>query len=219
MKFIELYESYWKEFINFKNNHENLSNPLLLNYSIGYEDQETKLFIIGQQTQSWYDNIIIDDTRKSILGLMKIYVNEFRLGLSGPFSPFWKAARVLEDELNINSGSIMWSNLNKVDQDAKRPSEEIESKILDIFPVLKKEIRLATPDIILFFTGPFFDGHIERIFQGVRFKAVEGHEERKFARLIHTDLPQKSFRTYHPNFLQRQGLTNEVLDLILNLVK
>ncbi|TKZ36428.1 hypothetical protein [Brachyspira catarrhinii] len=85
-------------------------------------------------------------------------------------------------------------------------SEEVQNIIDKKFNILKDEIKIINPDIVLFLTGPDYDDYIKTQLEGVKFHKLENsdYEKSQFARVEHEVLPKKSFRIYHPNAF-RQG--------------
>lgn len=69
-------------------------------------------------------------------------------------------------------------------------------------PVIKSEIKILKPDIVIFFTGPYRDKWIEHNFNDAKFLKTEtSFSKWPLAQLVSKYLPEKSFRTYHPNYL------------------
>jgi hypothetical protein len=66
--------------------------------------------------------------------------------------------------------------------------------------LLVTELNIAKPDICLFVTGPNYDFILERYYPKIKFKEL-GLPVRQFAKLIHPQLPLRSYRMYHPNYL------------------
>jgi len=189
---------------------------LLLNPPEQYERQRTRLLVIGQQTNSWYNDWVREKRgTEAIDKLMEIYRDVFRLGLIVG-TTFWQAVRSLERRLGVEAGAILWSNLNKVDENRARPSKDIENRILQVFPVLEQEINLAKPDVVVFFTGPEYEQLLTSAFRGAD-RVGAGLDLKVLARVRHRSLPAKTFRTYHPNYLRRARLTEPVLSRIASL--
>jgi hypothetical protein len=55
---------------------------------------------------------------------------------------------------------------------------------------------------LLFVTGPSYDDVLAQYFADIEFKALD-LPARQFAMLVHPDLPEHSYRLYHPNYLNR----------------
>ena len=208
--FRKLYLELWPRLESLLRAHPEMSPPLLLNPPDDYQGQRIHLFVVGQETATWYDDLLRGkEGNAAIDTLMHIYKNDFRLGQIHP-TPFWQAVRDLERALGIEKGAILWSNLNKADQNGGRPSPALEVALLESFPALRREIAVAQPDAVVFFTGPRYDDLLTSIFSGIRF-AASGFPERVFAKVIHPALPDRSFRTYHPKYLRIRKMWPAVL--------
>ena len=183
-----------------------------------------KLLIVGQQPYEWGFNVKENSREEKILLdpvniLMQMY-SKFAFGKNyyGPGknyrSPFWDAARKVYTSLNPEGPEhgFAWSNLLCIDSRNKRVDNATEENLLTL-NLLTEEIRLIKPNVVIFFTGPRYDGCIKETFCNVRFKMIE----KGLDVLEHPNLPMKSFRTYHPKYLRmskRWKLLDEISDLI-----
>jgi uracil-DNA glycosylase len=116
----------------------------------------------------------------------------------------------------------MTSNLIKMNHvKKKRPPKDVEDLICSTFPVLKYEIQMLQPDVVIFFTGPFYDARIQKTFNDAVFEPIEHFNQRHFARVSQPDLPFHTYRTYHPGFSMRERARyfNPVADALKMLVK
>lgn len=192
----DLYRENWDVFAEAM--EKGSSAPLLLSASEAYQQADYRFLFVGQQTQGW------DRPEKNeapIEALMDTY-EEFRFGENRSYTPFWRAVHEIRREVNPDSPdkSILWSNLGKVDLENDLPPEEILGPLLraDILP---REVEITSPDAVVFFTGPTsrYDNVLRRTFDGVELSEVETN----LHKVSHPVLPEVSFRTYHPNYLQR----------------
>ncbi|HVW84012.1 MAG TPA: hypothetical protein VHB50_05010, partial [Bryobacteraceae bacterium] len=69
--------------------------------------------------------------------------------------------------------------------------------------LLLHEIAILNPGAVIFLTGPNYDREIKAEFPDVQFHPTSEIPVRMLARLKHPCLPEKTFRTYHPHYLQR----------------
>jgi len=183
--------------------------PLLISPTPKYVNQNTKVLIIGQQTNGWsYWRKDIDDV-ENVKILLKLYKN-FNLGENVGSTPFWNVIRKLEEALGIEPLSVLWTNINKFSAEYKKNTSEIISLsdneidiISKVGDLLINEIEILQPDICIFFTGPNLDEKLKSIFEGILFEEVSNWDTRELAKLKHQKLPELSFRTYHPSFLRR----------------
>jgi hypothetical protein len=212
-----LYEKYWSNLIEIRDNHQS-SDPLLISATPEYVSSEKKLMIIGQQTHGW-------DVGENIQQLMDGY-NNFKVGknYNHKSSPFWTTQYDLYERLNPTSEKygFIWNNLLKVDLNKNRPSQ-LEEELGKEFPVLIEEIRILKPDVVVFFTGPSYDNRIKKTFSNITFENINGFNSKELVRLQHKDLPEKTFRTYHPKYLflslKNTGKYDLILDSIIELSK
>jgi uracil-DNA glycosylase len=96
----------------------------------------------------------------------------------------------------------MWSNLVRFDHQRARAEADVEATFTIL---LRKEIEILRPDVVLFLTGPEYDSSISKAFTGVIILTLSPRFElRQLAWLKHQELPETTFRTYHPGFLNRK---------------
>lgn len=209
----EIYKEHWPALQtalkNIDTKERNISYPLLIRVPPEYERTKTKVFVIGQETYGWgFHNAEYWGTAKwhnsideLINRLMDVY-SGFNLGKKYYSTPFWYTAHNLFNKLNPSGPhyGFLWSNLIKVDQNKGCPEDHIEVTVRNSFPVLPLEIKTTSPDVVVFFTGPYYDYIIKRLFNDVILIGIEGFETRQFAQIIQSDLPQYTFRTYHPRY-------------------
>ena len=70
--------------------------------------------------------------------------------------------------------------------------------------ILRDGIAILQPRSVVFLTGPNYDKVLADEFPGVELQPFSrDHPQRRVAVLRQQDLPTKSVRTYHPNYLNR----------------
>jgi len=178
--------------------------------------------IVGQQTNGWAEPVSRKD--QDIVDYLVDKYRDFCLGLHYSNSPFWCLSRRLCERLEGEGQDrrFLWSNLFKRDQDNGEPDENTAEILLHEFNLLPLEIKHAAPKALVFFTGPTYDRYIEAAFPGVRINEVAGYNKREIARVLHSLLPEASFRTYHPKYLRfrkQEHLVENVAELILATLK
>ena len=168
---------------------------MLIDVPDAYRDTTVKLMVVGQQTNGWGHP---DD---GIEGLLAEY-RSFGLGKTYVSSPFWHAAHEIYGSLNPDGPprGFLWSNLIKVDVAQERPSPAIEELISSV-GLLQHEVAITQPDVVVFFTGPWYDERLRATFPGVEYERVNDFVNR----LSHDALPERTFRSYHPGYLRRSG--------------
>lgn len=208
-KLHNLYESYQPKFIEItqKFPDDDLAGPFLMSPNTNYQNQNTKILIVGQETNGW--GYFSDNVKEG----MKLY-EKFNLGENYRSSPFWNVTRKVERALTGEEFSCAWTNLNKFDFGGKSPQGEHKKVISDVDDLLIQEIDLLDPDIVLFFTGPNFDNRIRNIFPEISYNEVEKFTERELALLKHPKLPANSYRTYHPRYLRQSRIEENFIKFV-----
>jgi hypothetical protein len=159
--------------------------------------------------QSMADFIHIKD---SVEGLCWGY-EQFKFGSFQPqthSAPFWRAFRQVQ---SWAGAGVMWSNVAKSDYlDPKgitgrsilAASEELrENLVTQQRDIIIREIEILKPHACIFFSGPYYDPIISGTFPSCVFNQIKPHVIREISHLSDENLPEKSFRTYHPNYLSR----------------
>ncbi len=201
----ELYAKHWSDIQEIRKRNPELSAPILIKFPESYLSQNVKLMIIGQQTKGWGKGGISD--------LLKCY-DKFNLGETYYASPFWSITRKIERTLNIHKNAVVWSNLNRCDYNDERPPLKIEKDLRVTSPLLRGEIEILQPDVVIFFSGPNYDEHIQQSFIGSIFESIDGFTLREVSRINHELLPQHTYRTYHPKYLRLSKIEPRFIEYI-----
>lgn len=187
---------------------ESIHGPFLIASSDGYNRSKVKIAVIGQETKGWSCTYSIEDQ-------INTYRN-FDYGRNYYSSPFWNVIRKTEKAFGCSEYSSAWLNLNRYDENARRPSAGNLKRLASLDFLLLEEVKILCPDIILFFTGPFYDRRIEVLFDG-KLEQVKGFTGRQLSKLVSKKLDVPMFRTCHPNYLRRSGLEKCYLAFIQNV--
>ena len=168
---------------------------MLIDVPDAYRNATVKLVVVGQQTNGW------GHPEDGIEGLLAEY-RRFDLGKTYVRSPFWHAAHEIYGSLNPDGPprGFLWSNLIKVDVAQERPSRTIEELISSV-GLLQHEVAITQPDVVVFFTGPWYDERLRATFPGVEYERINDFVNR----LSHDALPERTFRSYHPGYLRLSG--------------
>lgn len=209
---LKLYESRQQDFKSVKSQFPNdtLAGPFLMSPSDKYSNQKHPLLIIGQETNGWRDNV------DNLARMIDCY-EEFNVGIDYYSSPFWNITRKLEAALGNDKHSCAWTNISKFDVNSKRASGVYEKAISSLDDILVSEIKITTPSVCMFFTGPAFDDRVKRIFKGVEFIPLTGWTTAQFCQLKHPDLPRQTFRSYHPKSLRLRKLEKKFIDFFSSI--
>ena len=199
-------------------NFSDLLGPDLVWADDEYLDAETRVAIIGQQIDGWdytYPEFISDWNVADAIKACR----EFDYGISYYSSPFWQffhQVRTAQHGLNAGQRTVLWTNLIKfVDAGQNRilwksyKDEAIELQK----DILVTELRLTKPDVCIFVTGPDYDEILELYYPGIQFQALSS-PVREFAKLKHKDLPNRSYRCYHPKYLRIGGHWDKTIDTL-----
>ena len=217
--------------------YHQLSPPLLLQITKDYFDSSTKIMMIGQETFGWswgsdlaekypaYPNPWpFDDDIVSLYDFLKIpnavtalcwAYKSFDFAKYQPLTKrsfWWQAFREIQ---NWENACLMWTNLGRFDFDGASILEApnaIKTELIKYSAnLIASEIRLLNPSICLFFTGPNYDALIAAAYPGALFLEIDNQTPvRKFAKIQHKNLPELTFRTYHPAYLSRAGIWGNI---------
>lgn len=205
----ELYLGLWPRLMTLLPDDASFSNPLLLKVGPAYCNAPHRILVIGQQTDTWYNQVRTRDLPDPVATLMDIY-EEFDLARPHPTrrrSPYWWASHHVSEQLNgaVPPADFVWSDLVRIDDRRARSSQQMETELCAL-GMLRREIEILAPDVVLFFTGPRYEERLRETFPGVGFTQVSpNHPASSLARITHESLPVSTFRTYHPGYLQRSG--------------
>lgn len=203
-----------------------LSCPLLLSMGPTWPTSEHRLLLIGQETLGWdfrsgdyYDwphpsLASLADFQSydhAVPALVHGYA-EFDFAKRQPAnyrSPFWRAFRLLrEHSASSGTGEVLWSNLFRCSLDGgsvvnTATAAELQNILAFQQGLLGREITALRPTGVLFVTGPYYDFAINSEFPGATWERVPSYDPRHVSRVVHPALPDRTFRTYHPNYLAR----------------
>lgn len=158
----EMYRKHWTDLQEALKNVDTIgkeiSYPLLAYVFPEYEQSNTRIFIIGQQTYGWGF-----DQRKALFWGSSEYENHpeylieriigiykgFQLGDKYYKTPFWSASRKLYNSINPKSSNngFVWSNLVRLDQSQNRPEEDLPVTSISSKPMDSKSsfISISKP--------------------------------------------------------------------------
>lgn len=182
-----------------------------------YANADIKVVIFGQETNDWEGDFQNDinvslDTYDYFFNSNDCYTygGQFWNG----FNRFLSLLKLKFPDKKISS---IWNNVIKIGnsgRDKNYPPEYIYSIENEKFSVIKDEIEILKPDIILFLSGPNYDAELKNSLNDVEFLTVtENFTERNLAKVKYKN-HKNMFRTYHP---WRNGIDsyfNEIIDKI-----
>ncbi|PJA30162.1 MAG: hypothetical protein CO189_00725 [candidate division Zixibacteria bacterium CG_4_9_14_3_um_filter_46_8] len=207
----------------------NISNPLLLDELEFWKEMDGmdfKIMIFGQQTYGWgwsghkyHDSNRGKDEVGAIMDGYRNFNNNDGKAWPKINSPFWRFCRGLCKEVTGSPDAFIWNNLFKFDQDGKEPSGEIKEVSCSAFPVITKEIEILKPNVIIFLTSQRNDKWLKKIFSNVEFEGLSGYDQKALSKVKHDLLPEKTYRTYHPAYLNWRKMYHEIPGKICELIK
>ena len=192
------------------------ANPLLISPPENYESSKFKVMFFGQETNGWEGAFKESDGVLPLLGVYDEFVNK---GVCRSYGGhFWHAVlRFIAEFTKIDpSTSFTWNNIVKIGKDWSKgtPPDSVIKWQENWFQVIREEVRILSPDVIIFFTGPNYDRFIENVFGPFTLEKIGDHSVRQLARVGSLSLPSTTFRTYHPNFLFRNGFPGYLNDIM-----
>ncbi len=204
------------------------SSPLLMHVFDDYPVMPRKIMIVGQETHCWAG------TMKDQLSLSRLlraykkfeYGNHYVKNGKPPrllTSPFWNFSRSLFHALNNHHSGVtrrttgfLWTNISKFDEDGTTPTWELQQQNEESFALLKQEIAITKPDIVLFLTGKKYDYWIDRVFSPADDEILKNGLLYKLT-TADGSLPI-AFKTEHPRTLCTQKKYSTVMTELLKAV-
>lgn len=227
-----IYQTY-NESIYAKEWEDNVSAPLLMHVYDEYVTMSRKILFVGQETHSWGQMNL-----KPTVSELLINYRNFNLGKSADYrdgkplrylrSPFWNFNRSIFHGCNSDNPSVtrntngfLWTNISKFDCNSTTPSADLQERNAEGFALLKAEIAILKPDIVVFLTGSKYDERINAVFNPEREAILsDGY----LYRLSTSDgsLPIHTFQTKHPRTLlgsSRNKLPNRYREVLEKIVE
>ncbi len=195
------------------------TNPLLI-----YVDEEKylnadiRIMIIGQETNDWEGNF-----QKDIDYTLDLY-NNF-LNNNSCFSyggQFWNGYNrflsLLQNKYPQKKIASIWNNVIKIGNSGRHKNKSLDyiySTERDYFNILKDEIEILKPNIILFLSGPNYDNEIKHSLENITFNSFSEKYTSRALSKIEFNNHLNIYRTYHPNYLWRNNIDsffNEIIE-------
>lgn len=207
-KLIETYSQHWQNLKSALNQlpKERYTNPFLISFDDEtYKAADLKVMIFGQEPWSWGHELGNADDPLELIGLYERFFQDEQFYDGYEKSAFWQAFRFFKENLEaehpLKNIYFSYNNINKIGKgDGKTGVNQDVRKIeRDLFPVVKEEVGLFDPDIIIFLTGPSRDADIKYHFGNVDFLPISDNIAiRALAKLQIPTLSAKCVRLYHP---------------------
>lgn len=201
------------------------SAPLLVYPHERWVDSTVKLLVVGQETLRWPDLRTafgeggirnfkeFSRAQNGVTPMWELY-RQYSLGRQHPKmnSAFWRGFRALDEAVNPIPDSALWTNIFKVNVNGSVIKNCTRAEIAKIHKaqegLLRHEIDVLKPEVVVFFTGPTYDAAIRSEFGDVDFQPFVKASGRaaplsSLALVRAPGLPVKTVRSYHPEYLQR----------------
>lgn len=185
------------------------TNPLLLwpcKEDTEYDDADIRVMIFGQETNDWEGVFNPDAPAAEQVERVQETYNSFYNFEFNYVSPFWNGyklfMRMLDAKFSNKTVKYAWNNIVKIGKanDMNCPPDYIYEEELKHFNIVKDEVEILKPHVILFLTGPNYDGKITDKFPKAKITSFTDD-------IAKVDIPNVdyAYRTYHPNYSYRQG--------------
>ncbi len=186
------------------------TNPLLLKVNEHYISADLKIMLFGQETNCWLgernDGAFLGEIQPVIDLYDDFYTNDRCFTYGGQF---WNGVKrlktMLQQDIPNKKIGFLWNNVVKIGQRVSGFPYKINHITNQYFNVIKEEIQITEPDILIFLSGPRYDNELSKIFGDYTTERMGSFSERQLCKIECPDIPT-GFRTYHPNYLWRNGI-------------
>lgn len=206
---------------NFATSHDKrATNPFLLSIPDNYDAFKNKIMIFGQETNTWCKECgKRSEFSNKLERTLELYTTFYlKGGINKYCGPFWNEFKRIRREVSKTKNAVfLWNNINKIGRVGKGNIPEINKIQFEYFQVIREEIRLLSPNIMVFLTGPDYDNFIKKnIGEFSQKKIGESLYELSFNQGLEEI---KSFKTYHPNALYKLSKNRKVIPKLIDEIK
>ena len=183
--------------------------PLLLTVPNAeeFETADIRIMVYGQETNSWYNEFHPNNQP-----IIECYDNFFNRGECWSYGgQFWNGVSrfisLLEEKYPDKSIKLLWNNIVKIGKYDEKgfPPDYIYEVERNHFSVIKDELEIIKPNVVLFLSGPNYDSVLEDNFGQIELQPMSPYSQRQLAK-VKIDGIEMVFRTYHPNYLWRNNI-------------
>lgn len=227
-----LYAEKWSNLshtFNFLINDDNATSipttPLMLYVDEDkFENSDIKIMFFGQETNGWIENenCYYNGNDVGVKYLMDSYNDFFYNGTCWKHGgQFWNGIKLFQKKISEKFQNkrihYTWNNIIKIGkaEGPGRPPLNIYEIERSNFSVIQDELKIIKPDIIIFFTGPYYDRNIADCFGNMDYIALPPYSKRQLSKINILGI-KTSIRTYHPNYLWRNNINNYFSAILKN---
>ena len=191
--------------------------PLLLKVNEKrYNNADLKVMVFGQETNGWEHQVcpivtpveqsseIIDITVKGFMDYYRKFLDGWGIN-----SPFWHYLKRIQSTLSVSlpdkTIEIVWNNIYKIGNKEKgknRPVKLIRDFENEYFNLIREEIEILKPDVIILLTGPKNENRGKKIFPIVSSIPLVSSIRQEELSKFQFENGVSAYRTSHPNYLQ-----------------
>jgi hypothetical protein len=194
------------------------TNPFFITTPDDYHLASNRIMIFGQETNTWCNECgnnseYSNSLNKSIEIYRKFYLDG---GIYNYPGPFWNEFKRIKHEIQKTKNAVfLWNNVNKIGRIGKGNISELNEIQFEFLKIIRDEIKLLKPNIMVFLTGPDYDKFITKNIG--EFEQKEISDSIWEITFVDESLKSiKSFKTYHPNSLYFQGKNGTVIPNLIN---
>lgn len=206
---------------------EKMTNPLFLDIPKTYFDAKFKIMIFGQETNGWGDGNLNQNTVERLMEqYCKFHQNSVSFFQNSNkynvifFRAFRKISSLLDKKFGNGNSEVIWNNIVKIGKHKGKglPDKEIMEWQEPLYELIRFEVELLKPDVVIFFTGPDYEQYIKKAFGDISYEPIQDYAQQKLTFIKSTHLPVNSIRTYHPGYLNRIK-DNKYIEAIVESIK
>ena len=196
------------------------TNPFLIKVAENYQDFKNRIMIFGQETNTWCKecgnkSAFSNNIERSLQIYQKFYLDG---GINHYRGPFWNEFKRIKKEVSKkNNATFVWNNINKIGKIGKGNLNEINKIQFKNLDVIRDELKILKPNIVIFLTGHDYDFFIQKNIGNFSQNDVEKNlYELDFGNDFESI---KFYKTFHPNALYRKGINKIVISNLINRVE
>lgn len=185
-----------------------------------YINADLKVMVFGQETNSWVGKsddfgtppspvFSSDVSMEAVMGIYEdfyaTYYHEGTFGYNGTrygtfHYGFNRFSALLNSAIPDKRIAYVWNNIVKIGkaQGTGFCGEEIHVLEKKVFSMIRKEVDILKPDLLLFLTGTY-DEHIRENWHDARFSALLPYAMNEVAQVVSPVIPMPAYRTNHPS--------------------